>query len=357
MGFFQDIFGKARDVFISPKKFFNSIKKERGKKIAFLYFAILSLISVIGSFIAMNFNLPILASQSFFSAYIGIGGIFIDYIFSLISIFITVFFAHVILFKGFLKGKGDYATSFRLIVYSYTPILFLGWIKYADIIALIYYLYLLYQGMQILHGISERGAKIWAIILAIIFVGASLLIAIVSIFNINQFTNNTTTATSTTLTSTTNCGGYRQICCTSGSVCDAGFSCQAGLCQPCGGVGNGCCSGHTCNFELSCDTTQGINPPDGVCVSIGCDPVICNNDCKSSFGYNGSCRNSICYCSCVASICDTGCKNDNYQSGGYCLNDSPCLSQNGGACSSNCQCIGSPSPTSISISTTTTQTS
>jgi hypothetical protein len=173
---------------------------------------------------------------------------------------------------------------------------------------------------------------------------------------INQLTKHVTTATSTitTITSKINCGGYRQICCTSGSLCNAGFSCQAGLCQPCGGVGNGCCSGHTCNYGLSCDTTHGINPPDGVCVSTGCDPVICNNDCKWA-NYTGTCKNSTCYCNCVNTTCDLQCKNSNYQNGGYCLTDSPCLEQNGGGCSSNCQCRGSPTPPSISKSTTTSQ--
>ena len=182
MGFFQDIYKKARDALISPKEFFKSVKKEKGFRVSFLYYAILSLISVIGSLIAISFNLPILESSP--SGLFGIGGVFINYIISLVAIFITALLTHAILFKGFLKGKGDYATSFRLLVYSYTPILFLGWIKYISIIADIYSLYLLYEGMQILHGISERSAKIWAIILAILFVGIILFFTLAGFFKI-----------------------------------------------------------------------------------------------------------------------------------------------------------------------------
>jgi len=182
MGFFQDIYEKVRDALISPKEFFNSVKKEKGFGASFSYYAILSLISVIGSFISVNFNLPILSSQP--SSLFGEAGIFFNYIVSLVAIFITALLTHAILFKGFLKGKGDYATSFRLLVYSYTPILFLGWIKYIDIIAYVYSLYLLYEGMQILHGINERSAKIWAIILAVIIVGAILFFTFASIFKI-----------------------------------------------------------------------------------------------------------------------------------------------------------------------------
>lgn len=48
------------------------------------------------------------------------------------------------------------------------------------------------------------------------------------------------------------CGGAGQTCCV-GGTCNSGLACNAnGICRTCGGSGNICCSGNTCSAGLVC---------------------------------------------------------------------------------------------------------
>ena len=168
---------KVKKILFTPDKFFTSIKKEKGLKEAFIYYAILMLIGTIltftiGFYISMNLfsyymglfsevigvELPAILTeqmiiQSIGYAAIGIMGVY-TYLMTLIGSFVSAGILYIwILIFG---GKGNYTKTYQMCVYSKTPSALLKWIPIVGGFAWLYEVYLLIKGTEKLHGLSKR---------------------------------------------------------------------------------------------------------------------------------------------------------------------------------------------------------
>jgi len=173
---------KTKEILSHPSKFFDNLKKEKGIKTAFTYFAILSFVYFFlylvlllifnnGNSVFTNLSkiFPIMNSFN-----IGIPlQLFIltisSYIFELVFSFVGAALLHVwILIFG---GKGKYTQTYQLSIYSSTPSLLFGWIPFlGSTIGLIYSLYLLIVGTQKIYKISKMKTLWMYIFLPLIFV-------------------------------------------------------------------------------------------------------------------------------------------------------------------------------------------
>ncbi|MEM5878184.1 MAG: Yip1 family protein [candidate division WOR-3 bacterium] len=150
-----NIFDKISGVLSKPEGFFNYVKNEQGIQNAFLFFALVSLVNLVGNFI-LSFILP--------EAYT-ITQIISGYIGSLILIFVLALVFH--LFLKMFGGKASYEATFRAYAYAMTPTLLFGWIPFFGVLALLYTIYLVTKGFSIVHEIG-MGAAFFAFILPIV---------------------------------------------------------------------------------------------------------------------------------------------------------------------------------------------
>jgi hypothetical protein len=67
------------------------------------------------------------------------------------------------------------------------------------------------------------------------------------------------------------CGVVGLACCAPdvGFSCEAGGDCRAGTCEACGGNGQVCCGGASCNAGFACDQRQFVSELDGHCRPCG----------------------------------------------------------------------------------------
>lgn len=168
----MEIITKIKDILTAPHEFFQRMKKEKGLKKAFVYFAILSLFSTVLGFLFSLLMLPvyqnILASISlniptlqYTSGWVMLNQA-LSYIIGLLASFVIAGLLHVwILIFG---GKARYEKTYQLYAYSSTPSFLFGWIPILGLIALIYWLVLLIIGTIQVHKINKTKAVLMYVI-------------------------------------------------------------------------------------------------------------------------------------------------------------------------------------------------
>jgi hypothetical protein len=129
------ILQKAKKVMLEPSKFFNSIKSEKGEKPAFVYLAVISLVTLAAGLMTTYLGLPLIPSLTGYSTELFAGmllalPLFI-YVAELALSFVSAGIVHI--FAYLLKGKGDYSATYKALAYSNTPSLLFGWIPIAGI--------------------------------------------------------------------------------------------------------------------------------------------------------------------------------------------------------------------------------
>lgn len=167
------IIEKAKMVMTKPSEFFESVKSEPGIGPAFKYLAIIAFVPIIpilllvlagmsGSsqipfdFLARALPFPIIAIPIF------------SYVSTLLFPFL---FAGIIQVSAkLLKGSGDYAATYRAIVYAGTPATLLSWIPIVGGISGLWSLYLVVKGVSKLHDVSMGRAVLIVLLLLLVIV-------------------------------------------------------------------------------------------------------------------------------------------------------------------------------------------
>jgi len=124
------ILEKIKTVLVSPKNFFQEMKREKGLKKAFLFSVLLSPISIL---VGMLLNIPDSYGVAVANALAFLPYHFAASIAFLSGWLLTVLLPFVIatiyhIFALALKGKGKYEASYKAAVYSNTPSYLLGWL-------------------------------------------------------------------------------------------------------------------------------------------------------------------------------------------------------------------------------------
>lgn len=142
------------------------------------------------------------------------------------------------------------------------------------------------------------------------------------------------------------CGGSDQVCC-AGNNCSSGFSCSSGVCK-CGGQLQACClTGDACSAGLNCSNGF-CSAPCGTQHAACCQPL---NNCSSGlFCYGGTCE-----CGSDGRVCCSGSTCDNNVSL-FCNSSNLCRSCGGAGqaccpwgtnCTADLACNNSVSPTPL----------
>ncbi len=193
----MQLLNKIKSVLVEPLKFFDSLKKEKGVKQAFIYFMLLSLFSTVLGFIVFLFTQPLmydLASKMLGvelpkSPYSNLQNILftvLGYLLGLGISFISAALLHVwILIFG---GIGKFEKTYQLCVYSKTPALLLGWIPGVGFVIWLYDLVLLIIGTQRLHRISRTKSILMYVIPLVIILAFYAVIMFVFFKYIMPFT-------------------------------------------------------------------------------------------------------------------------------------------------------------------------
>jgi len=166
---------KAKLVLTKPSKFFEGVKKEEGVQPAFTYFAVISLVNLVLGTAASYLFLRSLLGTS-----VSLPTLIVSYVISLLFAFVVAGILHV--WIKLFRGKGNYAKTFQLYVYSDTPKMLIGWIPFiGSLIGSVYGLILLIIGGEILHGFSRRRSIFVFVIPAVIVIVLAVLALIGSL--------------------------------------------------------------------------------------------------------------------------------------------------------------------------------
>lgn len=143
------LFSKIKNVILSPNKFFESIKTESELKYSLVYLLVIDII-----YILLTYAVTMVGLGN------GFGGLFsftltTAIVFYATGIIATFVFGGIIhLSAKLFKGKGNYLSTFKALVYGSTPAVLFGWIPFVGIIPSIYSLYLEIKGLSRLHQFS-----------------------------------------------------------------------------------------------------------------------------------------------------------------------------------------------------------
>lgn len=161
---------KIKNILFDPVNFFKNLKKEKGIKTAFVYYA---LISPFSSIIIALKPLRRLYGDMAIPLFLhnkdsAITNLLRNYPLGLLLPFIIAGILYIWLLV--LTRKGDYKKTYQLYVYSATPVIFVGlWIPVISHLALIYFTILFAIGLQHSYGLSKKKAISISIIQFIIF--------------------------------------------------------------------------------------------------------------------------------------------------------------------------------------------
>jgi len=168
---------KIRQVLMHPSKFFEYIKKESFQN-TFFYFLVLALFSILMIRITSRIFHPWTKDFGLFESISGMG-------FLLFFIIFWIFVLTGILFVWIFvwRGKGSLLDTFKILVYSKTPVFLFGWIPYVGFLANIYTFVLLIIATSKLHKISVFKSALIYIIPLIIFALIILIAFIILLSN------------------------------------------------------------------------------------------------------------------------------------------------------------------------------
>ena len=185
----MEIFRRALEILKEPRAFFHRLN-EKGLKTAWIYYAVVSLITVVlatvvgyfttpvsASLMAKLFNIPTAALTT--ATTIGFGWTVFMAILSYAIRLGTVFIGMAILYAWIyiFGGRASYTRTFQLGVYASTPSYLLGWIPYVGFIGGIWALVLLIIGTQEVHKLSRLKSILMYVIpvaIAVIFMALSI---------------------------------------------------------------------------------------------------------------------------------------------------------------------------------------
>lgn len=186
------IVDRVQSVIKTPTKFFNAVQKEKGFKAPFTYLVVISIISSVLSYF---FNPFLGGVSSLVGPGAGAAAVIFLWIAGLILSFIVYGFFH--LFVILLGGKGGYENTYKVFVYSSTPLSLLAWVGEMFfgfgssgiilgvsifITLAIWGLYLLITGLSITHKISKlRALAVIVIPVIIVIILVAMLFAVYAI--------------------------------------------------------------------------------------------------------------------------------------------------------------------------------
>ncbi len=193
MGFVE----KIKKVMLNPSEFFEKIKAEKGIEKAFKFLAVVLLVNLVVKILSFVFSIPTISPPGSLKNLLPFAGIpiallgillpLLGYFGALLFFFLGVGIVHV--FAKLLGGKGDYAATYKALVYASTPTLLFGWIPWVGIIFGLYSLYISLKGISKLHSVSMARAFviIFLIPALILFVISVILAAITYMFIASLF--------------------------------------------------------------------------------------------------------------------------------------------------------------------------
>ena len=159
------VWGQIMRVLRSPKKFFESSKKEKSWKKA-LPFIMVS--AAIGHILTAVYNIVFspsispeiadtlgIAETSFTAAEV-IPAVIISYIITIGMSFIWGGALKVWL--SLFKVESSYSQSYRVMAYSRTPIYILSWLPFINLVVALYSFYLMMVGLTVIYSVSRKKA-------------------------------------------------------------------------------------------------------------------------------------------------------------------------------------------------------
>lgn len=162
-----EAYTKGREVLTHPSEFYKKESKKEGLKAAFIYYLLLTLFSIILSIVFVYLIYPLLfqiAPQAFpqVEQQVTISQVLVYLIGSFVVAQIAGFvYAGILhLWIRLFKGKKAYAVTYKMYVYSRTPVVLFGWLPYLSPVAWVYSVYLMIVGTECLFGFSKRKAFI-----------------------------------------------------------------------------------------------------------------------------------------------------------------------------------------------------
>lgn len=188
---------KVKAALFNPGMFYQRIRTEVGIIEAFKYLIILSIVYTVMALIS-SFFITLFLSSIFLGNYpsplftlasYSIFGIF-QVVASVIWFFVLIVGSFILagimhLLTKIFGGKNDFSATYKVTVYSLTPVLLIGWIPYVGVLTYFYAWYLYIKGLSILHDISIGRAflvTLIPIIIISILVGALAFFFLTSIF-------------------------------------------------------------------------------------------------------------------------------------------------------------------------------
>ncbi len=155
-------FDKIRGAIKEPTKFFHEINKEKGIGHALIYYVIFLIINTILSVFYLTKVFSAIPELGAFAGAITASVIIMQFLFSLVMLFIITGLVH--LFSKWVKGKGNYDDTFKAMIYGMTPNL---------IFSPLFMIYMAIIGIQNITALIPMylvsgGIAIWSIVLEII---------------------------------------------------------------------------------------------------------------------------------------------------------------------------------------------
>ena len=174
MKYFRESFETVKNLQKSPKKVFEQAKKQKNLKPIIIFYAVILFVSSILQAISDVTLQPAVASwlaQTLKVAYtypqITIDVVLFHLAISVVGMLVLVGPIYGVIVTSVLfiwsrlwRGKGNFKDTFKLYVYSMTPMFLFSWLPFISIVGWIYSGYLLIVGSQVIAGFSKRKATI-----------------------------------------------------------------------------------------------------------------------------------------------------------------------------------------------------
>ena len=171
---------KIKGVLLNPSVFFKNLSREKGLGSAFGYFALLSAVAAILSFVLLSL-FPSFYSTTFqkllgidlpqspvLTFWIMLVLTILSYALNLALSFLWAAILHIwIMIFG---GEGKYHESYKLYIYAITPKVLLSWIPVIFFIGWIWEIVLLIIGTQKVYGLSKTKSVLRYVIPAVVLV-------------------------------------------------------------------------------------------------------------------------------------------------------------------------------------------
>ena len=182
----MNLINRVKGIILNPKNEWNTIQQEQTSSATVLtsYLIPLVLIPVVASFIGYGLigrNMPIIGHVSSMS--FGIRYAILMLVNMVAGVYLTAFVIDA-LAPSFSATK-NYNNAFRLVVYSYTPMLVAGIfyilpaLSFIAFIASIYGLYILYVGLKPMMQVTEEKVTVYFIVSLIVLIAVYIILSMI----------------------------------------------------------------------------------------------------------------------------------------------------------------------------------